>query len=774
MSQINPMKRALLLLLSTTSSALLFAGCPDLGGEGGAEVAVCDDDTVLDRVVHDTVLQTTCIRCHVSDGLAGGTRLVLEAALGSALEDADALAARNLAVFKPLAKETVLDGLSLVVAKPLGLHPDGHGGGVVVTDNTIDARRLRFAADWINGAVDSCVVPTEFDSGGVCDKPVVPRRFVRLSRDEYAASVAVVLGPVAGARARELARGFPADVVVENFEDRATMAVSELLGEKLSTAAEDIAGVVVDDNNALGTAGGCTGLDRPCAVQLIERAGRRALRRPLVLEERDGLVAIYDGVIDDGDGHKEGLRWALTALLQLPGFLYKEELGRRSDDVFALTDWEVAAALSFVFTGAPPDDALLDAVAAGTFENDRDALVTRLRTDPRTTAQAQRFFAQWLDFDAVVRTPHDAATFPELTPAVIGALRAEADANVGDAVREGGSLRDLLLQERTRIGADLASFYGVAAPGTDGVVDLGGSGYRGLLSMGAFTAGHALPKESSPIRRGVAVRARLLCDPLPPPPPNINAAPPASDPNASTRDRFAQHSSQPECRSCHVRIDGIGFALEGFDGAGRRRETDNGKPLDLAGSIVDIDAKNADVTDVHGLAALLADSPQVGACYVDSWARFGAGVDPETLGCSLTAPPLSAAVLDAPTSLVGVFAKRSGASEEPEGYAPAADAVLEPVEPVDPGEPVVGGVVVTTRETNRWNAGACFAGDVDNGTDGDAGWSVDIAVEGTVNNHWNSSIETLENGKVRFSGADWNVSLAPGSHADVFGFCVDF
>jgi hypothetical protein len=598
---------------------------------------------------------------------------------------------------------------------------------------------------------------------------------VRLSKDEYASSVAVVFGAVAGARAREIARGFPADVVVENFEDRGRLAVGELLGEKLATAAEDLAGVVVDDAAILNAAAGCSALDRDCAMQFIQRAGRRALRRPITGEERDALVAVYDGVIVDGDGHREGLRWVVTALLQLPGFLYKEELGRSAGDVFALTDWEVAAALSFIFTGAPPDDALLDAIAAGTFATDRAALVTRLREDPRTTAQAQRFFAAWLDFDAVVRTPHDAATFPELTPQMLGALRAEAEANVGDAVRRGASLRDLLLQERTQIGADLATFYGLPAPGADGAVDLAGSGYVGLLSMGAFTAGHALPTESSPIRRGVAVRARLLCDPLPPPPPNINAAPPPTDPSASTRDRFSLHSSEPECRSCHERIDGIGFALEAFDGAGRRRNRDNGRELDLQGTAVDVDGETAEIEDVGGLARLLAGSEQVGACYVDSWARFGAGVDPETLGCTLAAPAMTADVLDAPTSLVGLFSHRhSEVDGEPDGYAPAADAVLDPVDPVDPVEPGSGAVVVFARETNRWNTGACFAGDVENGSDTDVVWSSDLPVEGTVNNHWNSVIEDLGNGRVRFTGAEWNASLPPGSHADVFGFCVEF
>ena len=126
-------------------------------------------------------------------------------------------------------------------------------------------------------------------------------------------------------------------------------------------------------------------------------------------------------------------------------------------------------------------------------------------------------------------------------------------------------------------------------------------------------------------------------------------------------------------------------------------------------------------------------------------------------------------MLDAPTSLVGLFSERHGEVEgEPDGYAPAADAVLDPVEPGN------GAVVVFARETNRWDSGACFAGDVDNGSDADVVWSGDIAVEGPVDNHWNSVIEDLGTGRVRFTGEAWNASLPPGSHDDVFGFCVAF
>ena len=40
------------------------------------------------------------------------------------------------------------------------------------------------------------------------------------------------------------------------------------------------------------------------------------------------------------------------------------------------------------------------------------------------------------------------------------------------------------------------------------------------------------------------------------------------------RQLVALHTSEPGCASCHRRIDPFGFALEGFDAIGRRRDRD--------------------------------------------------------------------------------------------------------------------------------------------------------------------------------------------------------
>jgi hypothetical protein len=56
-----------------------------------------------------------------------------------------------------------------------------------------------------------------------------------------------------------------------------------------------------------------------------------------------------------------------------------------------------------------------------------------------------------------------------------------------------------------------------------------------------------------------------------------------------------RHSSDPACASCHLRIDPLGFALEGFDAIGRKRD------VDATGQPIDTFSQMADGTELNGL-----------------------------------------------------------------------------------------------------------------------------------------------------------------------------
>jgi hypothetical protein len=88
---------------------------------------------------------------------------------------------------------------------------------------------------------------------------------------------------------------------------------------------------------------------------------------------------------------------------------------------------------------------------------------------------------------------------------------------------------------------------------------------------------------TSPILRGIWLSETLLGEKLPPPPKGI---PPLPDDEAATdgltvRQLVEKHGRIASCAVCHDRIDPFGFALEGFDAIGRRRDKDLGdRPID--------------------------------------------------------------------------------------------------------------------------------------------------------------------------------------------------
>ena len=63
--------------------------------------------------------------------------------------------------------------------------------------------------------------------------------------------------------------------------------------------------------------------------------------------------------------------------------------------------------------------------------------------------------------------------------------------------------------------------------------------------------------------------------------------PPTVDPRLSTRERFAQHTTDERCATCHLQMDPIGFAFEHYDAAGRWRDVDGGKPVDATGDLAE-------------------------------------------------------------------------------------------------------------------------------------------------------------------------------------------
>jgi hypothetical protein len=357
----------------------------------------------------------------------------------------------------------------------------------------------------------------------------------------------------------------------------------------------------------------------------------RAFRRAVPDDERALFVDFFTDHAE-ASGNDVALQLLLQAILQSPSFLYRLEL----DDTgpadergrVPASSAEMATRLSYFLWGTMPDDELLQAGLDGELGTAEGVAsqAARLLDDPRSLDAVQSFHRQWLDLDRVLRTNKSPERYPEYNEFLRGAMRREADRFIELVFTTDARLRTLLTSRQTRIVPGLGPVYGVTVTEDDALVTLPPE-RAGILTQAQFLAARAHAVESSPVLRGVFILERLLCASPPPPSGNIDITPPtADDPGAATtnRARYAAHTENPSCKSCHAPIDGIGFGLEGFDAVGRFRTTDGGEPVDTSGSL-EATAVGGTFDGAAELGAILADSPVVADCVARHWFRFAQG-----------------------------------------------------------------------------------------------------------------------------------------------------
>ena len=144
--------------------------------------------------------------------------------------------------------------------------------------------------------------------------------------------------------------------------------------------------------------------------------------------------------------------------------------------------------------------------------------------------------------------------------------------------------------------------------------------------------------DTDPVMRGRFVRETVLCQPPPPPPPTVNAVPPPPDGKNTQRERLASHSKDPSCAGCHALLDPLGLAFESYDGIGKYRAMDVGKPIDTSGKLTSARPENAPWKNAVELVGILANSPDAQACLASKAFEWGQGreVSPAD-ACALSA-----------------------------------------------------------------------------------------------------------------------------------------
>lgn len=456
-----------------------------------------------------------------------------------------------------------------------------------------------------------------------CETPG-PRMVRRLTATQYRNSLVELFGDPAVP-----AEDVLTDPHVLGFHVDADAAlVRDLDAELIMNYAERVAAWAAEQH--LPRLAPCSSLDEGCRRQFIRDFGRKAHREPLP-EDR---VLAYDALFAAESTFEAGATVVMTAMLQSPYLLYRRELGQpdpAAPDRYQLTPFELASQLAYLLTESAPDDELLQAAENGrlTTSEDLEREANRLLQTPQARSALAHFVGGWLEIDGLPRLAKDETQvgFPaELRSALLN----ETHEFFLSGFFEGGDVRQLFSATHSFLNRPLAEFYGVPGPSADGFqrVELAGSGRApGLLGHGAVLASHALANNSSPVQRGLLVRERLLCQDLPPVPENLDTNLDAGGQYATNRERYRQHSEDPVCSACHQLMDPVGFTFEHYDGFGRRREDENGTPIDASGALSGMPEGDVALDGVESLSAYLAESEAVRSCLVRYWSYYAHGRD---------------------------------------------------------------------------------------------------------------------------------------------------
>jgi hypothetical protein len=329
----------------------------------------------------------------------------------------------------------------------------------------------------------------------------------------------------------------------------------------------------------------------------------QAYRRPLSPAEEDELRELYKKLLGEDLEHEEALRLLVARVLSSPHFLYRIEQPSPGPDSAPVSDWELASRLSYFLWSSPPDDELRRAAAEGALGKP-DVLIAQTRrmlADARVRNLAVEFGCQWLSVRDFAKLDEKNERIYPTFAEIRGPMYEEAILFFADLLQQNRSVLQLIDADYAFLNEELAEHYGipdVTGPQWRRVEGVQQYGRGGILGLGAVLAKQSGASRTSPVLRGNWLTSVVLDDELPPPPPDV---PPLDDeiPEGLTERQITErHARDPACMTCHSRIDPFGFALEGYDAIGRRREAD------AAGLPIDSKATLPDGTLVQGLDEL--------------------------------------------------------------------------------------------------------------------------------------------------------------------------
>src|SRR5262249_8516470 len=134
-----------------------------------------------------------------------------------------------------------------------------------------------------------------------------------------------------------------------------------------------------------------------------------------------------------------------------------------AENVYKVSDLDLASRLSFFLWSSIPDDELLDLAVRGKLQDPAtlEQQVHRMLRDPRSNALVQSFASQSLTVRKLQTWQPDLILFPEWDENLRGALIQETELFLDSQLREDHSILDLISADYSFINQRLAKHYGI-------------------------------------------------------------------------------------------------------------------------------------------------------------------------------------------------------------------------------------------------------------------------------------------------------------------------
>ena len=441
--------------------------------------------------------------------------------------------------------------------------------------------------DTINAWLDALVFQTDCN-GGRKDPGRVTLR--RLNRAEYNNTIRDLLGIDF-----KPADDFPQDDVGYGFDNIGdVLSLPPLLMEKYLAAAEKIVARALASPEARKRIFIVPTQNEESARQILERFATRAYRRPLRGDELRRLLRFVEMAEKNRDSFETGIELALQAVLVSPHFLFRVELDPRPDDpraIHPISHYELASRLSYFLWSSMPDDALFELARKKTLR-EPDVLegqVRRMLKDPRSRALVDNFAGQWLQLRTLNEFKPDPDLFPSFDEKLRAAMLRETELFFENVVREDRGILDFIDADYTFVNERLAKHYGLSGVKGESFrrVSLTGTPRGGILTQAAVLSVTSNPTRTSPVKRGKWILENILGTPPPPPPAGVEELKDDKEAvlSGSLRQRMEQHRANPNCATCHQRMDPLGFGFENFDAIGGWRTKEGKHAIDPSGTL---------------------------------------------------------------------------------------------------------------------------------------------------------------------------------------------